>query len=146
MAWCFSTRASVATVLTTHPCVSRCLRVKRPQYYNMLLSYAFRLDHALRHSVDSSLFRYWLVAYLAIIPWTNTDNLLDAYHTWILIHRFSEILFKFKKQNYEHAFESIVWKIAVILISATCFSKGVAPTFTQLMKTKNIFINTFGTF
>ena len=27
MAWCFSTRASVATVLTTHPCVSRGLRV-----------------------------------------------------------------------------------------------------------------------
>ena len=29
MAWCFSTRASVVTVLTTHPCVSRCLRVKK---------------------------------------------------------------------------------------------------------------------
>ena len=29
MAWCLSTRASVATVLTMHPCVSRCLRVKR---------------------------------------------------------------------------------------------------------------------
>ena len=28
LAWCFSTRASVATVLTMHPCVSRCLRVK----------------------------------------------------------------------------------------------------------------------
>ena len=28
MAWCFRTMASVATVLTTHPCVSRCLRVK----------------------------------------------------------------------------------------------------------------------
>ena len=27
MAWCFSTRASEATVLTTHPCVFRCLRV-----------------------------------------------------------------------------------------------------------------------
>ena len=26
MAWCFSTRASVATVLTMHPCVSWCLR------------------------------------------------------------------------------------------------------------------------
>ena len=26
-AWCFSMRASVATVLTMHPCVSRCLRV-----------------------------------------------------------------------------------------------------------------------
>ena len=27
MAWCFSTRASVATVLNKHPCVSRCVRV-----------------------------------------------------------------------------------------------------------------------
>ena len=27
MAWCFRTRASVATLLTTQPCVSRCLRV-----------------------------------------------------------------------------------------------------------------------
>ena len=28
MAWCFSTRASIATVLSTHSCVSRRLRVK----------------------------------------------------------------------------------------------------------------------
>ena len=28
MTWCFSTRASVATVLITHPCVSNCLWVK----------------------------------------------------------------------------------------------------------------------
>ena len=28
MAWCFGTRASVATVLTMHPCISQCLRVK----------------------------------------------------------------------------------------------------------------------
>ena len=28
MAWCFSTRASVATVLTMHPCVSWCLGVR----------------------------------------------------------------------------------------------------------------------
>ena len=28
MAWCFSTRASVATLLNTHPCVSSCLGVK----------------------------------------------------------------------------------------------------------------------
>ena len=33
MAWCFSTRASVATVLTTHPCVSRCLRVNNRCFY-----------------------------------------------------------------------------------------------------------------
>ena len=26
--WCFSTRASVATVMSTHPCVSICLWVK----------------------------------------------------------------------------------------------------------------------
>ena len=32
MAWCFSTRASVATVLTTHPSVSWCLRVRDMQH------------------------------------------------------------------------------------------------------------------
>ena len=32
MAWCFSTRASIATVLTTHPCASWCLRVKGPAH------------------------------------------------------------------------------------------------------------------
>ena len=31
MAWCFSTRASVATVLSTHPSVSSCLWVDKPQ-------------------------------------------------------------------------------------------------------------------
>ena len=52
MAWCFSTRASVATVLTTHPCVSQCLRVKHhihiqklPMYtcnYNCLIWTGFK--------------------------------------------------------------------------------------------------------
>ena len=28
MAWCFSTRASVVTMLSTHPCISSCLWVK----------------------------------------------------------------------------------------------------------------------
>ena len=37
MAWCFSTRASVATALTTHPCVSRCLRVKQCDYISVLI-------------------------------------------------------------------------------------------------------------
>ena len=35
MAWCFSTRASVATVLITHSCISRCLCV------NLLTSFNF---------------------------------------------------------------------------------------------------------
>ena len=39
MAWCFSTRASEATVLTTHPCVSRCLRVNIPIFCCGCLSY-----------------------------------------------------------------------------------------------------------
>ena len=34
MAWCFSTRASVATVLTTYPCVSWCLRVNVLDIHN----------------------------------------------------------------------------------------------------------------
>ena len=33
MAWCFSTRASVAAVLTTHPCVSRCLGVNKKGHF-----------------------------------------------------------------------------------------------------------------
>ena len=37
MAWCFSTRASVATLLTTHPCVSRCSRVKLCLWFNLSL-------------------------------------------------------------------------------------------------------------
>ena len=37
MAWCFSTRASVATVLITHQCVSRCLRDKRWHYISFAL-------------------------------------------------------------------------------------------------------------
>ena len=44
MAWCFSTRASVATVLTTHPCVSRCLRVKTSPGIHLIMNYIF-WDH-----------------------------------------------------------------------------------------------------
>ena len=36
--WCFITRASVATVLNTHPCVSRCLRVKCKLKFHMLFT------------------------------------------------------------------------------------------------------------
>ena len=43
MAWCFSTRASVATVLTTHPCISRCLRVKWKSLYFEWISLMFLL-------------------------------------------------------------------------------------------------------
>ena len=42
MACCFSTRASVATVLATHPCVSRCLRVK---YSQDLFNWIFLILH-----------------------------------------------------------------------------------------------------
>ena len=44
MAWCFSTRASVATVLTTHPCVSRCLRAKTSPGIHLIMNYIF-WDH-----------------------------------------------------------------------------------------------------
>ena len=49
MAWCFSTRASVTTVLTTHPCVSRCLRVKQCFHH---CSYGMMsLQQPLRHTM-----------------------------------------------------------------------------------------------
>ena len=37
MAWCFSTRASVATELTTHPCISRCLGVNMSILLSVLI-------------------------------------------------------------------------------------------------------------
>ena len=37
MTWCFSTRASVTTVLTTHPCISWCLRVKKNMHLPSIL-------------------------------------------------------------------------------------------------------------
>ena len=44
MAWCFSTRASVATVLTTHPCVSWCLRVKNYRRLTYVSMYHYTHD------------------------------------------------------------------------------------------------------
>ena len=41
MAWCFITRASVATALTTHPCVPMCLRVKKTLIYLSGMSFGF---------------------------------------------------------------------------------------------------------
>ena len=41
MAWCFSTRAAIATVLSMHPCISRCLWVNKDTRTGPLMSYAF---------------------------------------------------------------------------------------------------------
>ena len=40
MAWCFSTRASVTTALTTHPCVSRCLELMKQDKDSKKLAYS----------------------------------------------------------------------------------------------------------
>ena len=56
MTWCFSTRASVATVLTMHPCVSQCLGVKS----DLILS--LRCHSISNHWQLNSLFNnlFWL--------------------------------------------------------------------------------------
>ena len=61
MAWCFSTRASVATVLTTHPCVSRCLRVnvREPGYPGL--------------TRDVSLLRYFASVFCQVIRTHDID-------------------------------------------------------------------------
>ena len=68
MAWCFSTRASVATVLITHPCVSRCLRVNGlvPNRWQAITWTNHNLAHRWIFVWSSiielipSLFLYWL--------------------------------------------------------------------------------------
>ena len=52
MAWCFSTRVSVAIVLNTYPCVSRCLRVNQAQ--QML-----RKSIVVSHTVVNWFIRSW---------------------------------------------------------------------------------------
>ena len=63
MACCFSTRASVAAVLTTHPCVSRCLRVK----------------HIVVVKMATSSTTFW-----SAFPWMQTidPNFTDHWSTW----------------------------------------------------------------
>ena len=56
MAWCFSTRASVATVLTTHPCGSRCLRVKE---WTQITLWTYRTT--LKNKIQTS--AVWLVIF-----------------------------------------------------------------------------------
>ena len=51
MAWCFSTRASVATVLTTHPCVSRCLRVKKFRPITRTIGTSILANNVLKHQI-----------------------------------------------------------------------------------------------
>ena len=60
MTWCFSTRASVATMLTTHPCVSRCLRVN--QSHHILCQIATlkcRLYYFPLQGQHQNLFAWW---------------------------------------------------------------------------------------
>ena len=45
MAWCFSTRASVAAVLSTHTCVSSFIWVKKKLFYHGYLALAWKLIH-----------------------------------------------------------------------------------------------------
>ena len=49
MPWCFSTMASVATVLTTHPCVSRCLRLTQSANNPETVSLAWRHHDVFRY-------------------------------------------------------------------------------------------------
>ena len=55
MAWCFSTSASVATVLSTHPCDSSCLWV-----------------NSLIYRVGGCKFKY-VISWIECILWTYTD-------------------------------------------------------------------------
>ena len=78
MAWCFSTRASVATVLTTHPCVSRCLRVKCLfgmifiQWPHVKQSCSFSTESkAMRKGLSRDIISTWAWQYLSLLAITN---------------------------------------------------------------------------
>ena len=66
MAWCFSTRASVATVLRTHPCVSSCLGVTT---YNNVNQYLILSNHACQWGINLHL--YGISSLHVLIPDTS---------------------------------------------------------------------------
>ena len=69
MTWCFSTRASVAAVLTTHPCVSRCLRV------NILKSeLKANILWAFSNAFSWQKFLHFVDILLHFVPMTPTDK------------------------------------------------------------------------
>ena len=77
MAWCFSTRASVATVLTTHPCVSRCLRVKVTftihfgEYYDWIKMRCIIL-HISHHCESCWFTTVWLWQFIYTLQWRHS--------------------------------------------------------------------------
>ena len=84
MAWCFSTRASVATVLTTHPCTSRCLRVNlhtplrhvcNIKYHSALSLYCFLYTNNSQKTPHSSHMRVRYVVYFGEFKAGATSHL-----------------------------------------------------------------------
>ena len=138
MAWCFSTRTSVATVLTTHPCVSRCLRVKMVSHkcYGISdlwqLAYLFknllrlvtchdcvislRLSDAyvcISKLTDHHWFRQWFVT------WPVPSHYLNQCWNIVNYTRKNKLQWNFNRNQYifvqENAFENAEWKMAAIL-------------------------------
>ena len=71
MVWCFSTRASVATVLTTHPCVSRCLRVNNTHCCFFVLFNTFGLN---------KMHTFFKCSFFNENAWIKNKNSLKYYH------------------------------------------------------------------
>ena len=79
MAWCFSTRASVATMLTTHPCISRCLRVnKRDPWCFILFDVWYLTSHTDSETCllsDNCVFLLILVRPIFVFPALITSDI-----------------------------------------------------------------------
>ena len=68
MSWCFSTRASVATVLSTHPCVSSCLWVNDSDTKVLFTSCCF-MGRDEKINVKQGLL--WICLWSPNLPWTR---------------------------------------------------------------------------
>ena len=79
MAWCFSTRASVATVLTMDPCISRCLRVNKRGPWCVILSEILYLTSHIDSETcllsDNCIFLLILVRPIFVFPALNTSDI-----------------------------------------------------------------------
>ena len=97
MAWCFSNRASVARVLSTHSCISQCLRLQVWSDIHLSLKYIFVPQDSVeikfslwlqKFTVASKTYNYkvfwesqkYAISWLDILHWAHLKPLLIICH------------------------------------------------------------------
>ena len=122
MAWCFSTKTSVATVLTTRPCVSHCLGVKKLYFFQTTYNINFLLW-------DQSLTNFQLLSLISplmlnfpIIQIKLIMHVIIMQNQWIMWHFNVFRIFKLDHIKYVYSCISASKKMHLFTLCFDAFS------------------------